>query len=292
MKLTVATCQFPIAGDIRANLGCIARQMRAAKRGGAHLVHFPECALSGYAGIEFASFRGYDWALLEECTRSVCALARKLRVHVVLGSSHRLTGRNKPRNCLYVIDARGRIVDRYDKMFCTGNARNTSGDLKHYTSGDHFVCFTVRGVRCGLLICHDFRYPELCREYKKRGVQLMLHSYHNGNISRTRARQLGKNVWGSLVPATMQAYAAVNYFWISANNTSRPISQWPSFYVLPDGTIGKTMKEHATGMLVFTVNPAQKFFDASEDWRERALRGVFHSGRSVKDARSRNRRGL
>ena len=36
-------------------------------------------------------------------------------------------------------------------------------------------------MRCGVLICHDFRYDELYREYLLRGVQLMLHSYHNGH---------------------------------------------------------------------------------------------------------------
>ena len=32
-----------------------------AAASGADLVHFSECALSGYAGVEFASFEGFDW---------------------------------------------------------------------------------------------------------------------------------------------------------------------------------------------------------------------------------------
>ena len=31
MKLTVATCQFPVARSIRANLGYVLRQMRTAR---------------------------------------------------------------------------------------------------------------------------------------------------------------------------------------------------------------------------------------------------------------------
>src|SRR5438045_6557874 len=89
-KLVVATCQFPIDGDIRRNLAWIARQMREARRRGAHLAHFPECALSGYAGVEFPSFDTFDWQLLDESHRKILALARKLKLWVVLGSAHRL----------------------------------------------------------------------------------------------------------------------------------------------------------------------------------------------------------
>lgn len=49
-KLMVATCQFPVSGDIAANAEWVRRQMREAAEQEADVVHFPECALSGYAG--------------------------------------------------------------------------------------------------------------------------------------------------------------------------------------------------------------------------------------------------
>ena len=52
-KLTVATCQFPVTGDIDRNFAYIARQMRRASQQKADVAHFPECALSGYAGVDF-----------------------------------------------------------------------------------------------------------------------------------------------------------------------------------------------------------------------------------------------
>jgi predicted amidohydrolase len=54
---------------------------------------------------------------------------------------------------------------------------------------------TVKGVRCGALICHDFRYDELYREYLRRGVQLILHSFHNGGA---KQRAIGATVPGVL----------------------------------------------------------------------------------------------
>ena len=174
MKLCVATCQFPVDPDIRKNLDHVRDQMNEAHRLGAHVAHFSEGCLSGYAGVEFESFADFDWGLLEESTRTIMELARQLRIWVILGSSHRLANGHKPHNSLYVIDPRGELVDRYDKMFCTGAARGLTEDLKHYSPGDHLVTCEINGVKCGLLICHDFRYPELYREYKRLGAQVDL----------------------------------------------------------------------------------------------------------------------
>jgi hypothetical protein len=59
--LTVATCQFPVSGDIDHNAGWITRQTAEAAAVGARVAHFPEGALSGYAGTDFATFTGFDW---------------------------------------------------------------------------------------------------------------------------------------------------------------------------------------------------------------------------------------
>jgi len=290
MKLTVATCQFPVDHDIRRNLGYVLRQMKAAKRRGADVAHFSETCLSGYAGSEFRSFKGFNWDLLVASTEKVQALAKELRLWVVLGSSHRLSAGHKPHNCLYIIDDRGRIVDRYDKMFCTGDRSGKSGDLKHYSPGSHFSVFNIRGLPCGALICHDFRYDELYRIYRKRGVELMFHSYHNAHC---RARKLRKyNIWGIIVPPTMQAYAANNYMWISANNSSMPVSAWPSFFVRPDGIITGRLRNNRPGVLISTVDTKAKIYDASVSWRDRALRGIYHSGTLVRDRRSECRTSL
>ncbi len=305
MKLVVATCQFPVSDDIRRNARYVARQMRQAKQKGAHVAHFCECALSGYAGSDFDSHEGFDWELLEACSRKVLDLARELRIWVLLGSSHRLSRGRKPHNSVYVIDDRGWIVDRYDKLFCAGDAESRTGDLSHYSPGDHFSVFSIRGIRCGVLICHDYRYPELYREYKKRGVQLVFHSYHAGHVP---AEPLGLMRAGIghanlklnpgttlpeiTMPATMHAAAASSHVWISCPNTSARFSCWPSFFVRPDGVVTGRLRRHSAGVLISTVDPDEVLYDSTVAWRKRAMRGVFHSGKPVKDRRSRNRKEL
>ena len=305
MKLVVATSQFPVSADIRRNTRYVLRQLQVAHDRGADVVHFCEGALSGYAGADFASHAGFDWKQLETSTREVLGRARELGIWVLLGSSHRLTGRRKPHNSVYVIDDRGRLVERYDKLFCAGDRAGRTGDLSHYSPGDHFSAFTIRGVRCGLLICHDYRYPELYREYKRRGVKVMFHSYHAGNIPATRLAamraQVGKrnhkfNRGSTLptitMPASMQGAAASSHVWISASNTSARHSCFPAFFVRPDGVITGRLPAHRAGLLVSTVDTDAPLYDSTVAWRERAMRGVYHSGKPIRDPRSRARKRL
>jgi predicted amidohydrolase len=305
MKLRVATCKFPIGSDVRNNLEYVARQIRTARDRGADVAHFPEACLSGYAGADFASHEGFDWSFLEECAREVFGLARESRIWVVLGSAHRLTAPHKPHNSLYIIDDRGRIVDRYDKMFCAGDLSEETGDLAHYSPGVHFSVFTIKGVRCGALICHDYRYPELYREYKRRGVQLMLHSYHAGNIpperfeamrdsvgERFRRLNPGSTIPGITMPATMVAEAANNHVWISCPNSSSRESLWPSFFVRPDGVVTGRLRRHTADVLVSEVDTDEQIYDSTVDWRDWAMDGVLHSGTPVRDKKSDERTRL
>ena len=305
MKLRIATAQFPVSADIARNTEHVLRQMDEAHAKGADVVHFGECALSGYAGPDFASYSGFDWPELERCSREVLSRAAALGLWTLLGSSHRLTGRRKPHNSVYVIDDRGRIADRYDKRFCAGDRRGRTGDLAHYTPGDHFAVFTVRGIRCGILICHEYRYPELYREYKQRGVEVMFHSYHTGNIRPSILRQMkaatgrafhrmsgGSTLPEITMPAAMRAAAASSHVWISCSNTSARESCWPAFFVRADGVVTGRLRKHTAGVLLSTVDTEAPLYDSTVAWRERAMAGTYHSGRLADDPRSHDRTSL
>jgi len=305
MTLRVATCQFPVTADIRHNLRYISRQLREARNRGARVAHFAEAALSGYAGVDFPSHDGFDWALLEESTREVLELAGELGIWVLFGSAHRLTGGHKPHNSLYIVDDQGKLIDRYDKMFCAGSSSADDGDLEHYSSGDHFCVFTIDGVSCGVLICHDYRYPELYREYKRLGVRLMFHSFHAGGLGAERFAAMrdyvgpelftinpGSTLPGITQPATMIAEAACNHVWISCPNSSARESCWPTFFVRPDGVVTGRVRLHTAGVLISEVDPSLELYDSTVAWRDRAMAGTFHSGPLVRDPRSDDRLAL
>ena len=278
--LKVATCQFAVGPSIRQNARQIRKFLHQAKKAKADIVHFPECAFSGYVGFDFANFDGFDWELLKEETVEIMTLAGKLKLWVVLGSVHPLTPPNKPHNSLYLINPDGRLVDRYDKRFCTKQ------DLRRLTPGGRFVFFTINGVKCSLLICFDLRFPELYRELYKQKVNCVFQSLYN-------ARQEGPSVHTYIMRQTMQCHAATNYFWVSMSNSSGYYSPYPSCFIQPDGMIVRQLKVNRLGIMVNTVDLSKKFYDPMAGFRDMAIAGVLSNGpKIIKDPRSRNTTSL
>ncbi len=275
--LKVATCQFAVGESIKRNARQIHNFLVKAKKAKADIVHFPECALSGYVGADFGSFNGFNWQLLREETEKIMALAGQLGLWVVLGSTHRLTEPNKPHNSLYLIGPGGRLTDRYDKRFCT------KYDLRRLTPGNRFVNFTVNGVKCSLLICFDLRFPELYRQLLKENVSCIFQSFYN-------ARQKGPpSVHTYIMRQTMQCRAATNYFWVSMANSSGYYSPYPSCFIQPDGKIARRLRSNRAGLMVNTVDLSKKFYDPMANFRDMAVKGKFSNGpKTIRDPRSRN----
>jgi deaminated glutathione amidase len=303
-QLAVATCQFSVGADIAANAAEIRRLLARAGRGGARVAHFPEGALSGYAGTDFATFDGFDWETLRQATGDIVRLAAELGIWVVLGSAHRLTGSHKPHNSLYVISDSGLLVERYDKRFCAGDAASETGDLAHYSPGDHASVWSIDEIACGALICYDYRFPELYRDYCTRGVQLMFHSFHAAAASPERIGAIGAAIEaryrllnpaatytypGITMPAAMTAAAAANHIWISCPNSSARESCWPAFFVRADGVTTGRLRRNVAGVLFSTVDTSEEVYDSTVAWRQRAIAGTLHSGSLVSDPRSADR---
>jgi predicted amidohydrolase len=277
-KLRLAACQFPVSESIRENATWIMDQMKEAGRMDCDVAHFPECALSGYPGVDYKTLDGFDWAGLRRYTDSIRSLASELGIWVVLGSIHPLGEGFKPMNSLYVISHLGEIVDRYDKRFCT------TDDLVHFSAGGHFTIFEINGIKCGLLVCFDVRFPELYREYKKLEVDLIFQSFYN-------ARQKNPGIHPKIMPVTAQAHAATNFFYMSLTNSSAPLS-WPCHFITPDGLVSQTLEPDTAGILVSEIDLSEKFYDASQAFRDRAIHGDLSSEKAPEHERYFNRKEL
>lgn len=186
--------------------------------------------------MDFDSFAGYNWHLLRGETARLRSLASDLGLWLILGSAHFLDKKTKPTNCLYIIDPRGTIVDRYDKCMCTVS------DQKAYSAGNRLVSRTIRGVKVGFAICYDICYPQIYAAYREKGVKLMLHSFYN-------ARHKGKNCLDVLNVRQVPTRCADNLMWAVANNSSHSYSNWATFIARPDATIAKQLKKNRAGML-------------------------------------------
>ena len=147
-----------------------------------------------------------------------------------------IAGEAKPRNCILVISDDGSIAGTYDKR----KLYKTEESL--YSAGGQPLVVTIRGMRCGFLICYDSCFPELYEAYRHCGTRLLFHSYYN-------ARNDGpSNSLDELMLAQLRTRAADNRLWISASNASTRHSRLASCVARPDGSI-RSAKRHRPGLV-------------------------------------------
>ncbi len=262
--LKVATCQFDVTGDIKKNLTAIKRQIKKAAENNADVVHFSECCLSGYGGFDFEKFLPETENQIQKGISEICGLAKIHKIWVIFGS-HFFEGKSeKPFNSLFVINEKGKIKIRYDKRLLA------EFDLDWYKPGTDLGIFNIKGIKCGLLICHEWRYPELYRQFYHLGVELLFQSWYDGNHSEEEYLDEGKNL-GEVIPGFVRGNAANNKLWISGANTSKKQSSFPGFVVQPDGRILGKLKRNVSGVLISEIDFNEEYIDLSSHLRDKVI---------------------
>lgn len=99
-------------------------------------------------------------------------LAKQHSVNIIGGSF--ITKKNeKLFNTCPVINRKGDLIATYDKCHLFSYYNDTEGS--YITEGEHPVIVNIEGVRIGLSICYDIRFPEIYRAYAKKGVDMMVN---------------------------------------------------------------------------------------------------------------------
>jgi len=282
-KLKVATCQFPVSGDVHKNATFIKDFIKEAAAQKADIVHFSEASLTGYPPVDITSFDNYNWDELNTETKEIMILAKQYNIWVVLGSAHYIDVNVKPTNCLYIISNKGEIVDRYDKSMLT------DGDLKFYTPGNHTSTININGFECGFLICYDSCFPEMYNIYRHKGVKIVFHSFYN-------ARHPGRTILDDIIPAEIRVRASDNLMWVIANNSSGDYSSWASCIARPDGSI-ETLERGVPGIL-YREFPDDKIMKDFPSWTHNnkpmklPAQEVYHNGTPSKHPRALNTKSL
>ncbi len=268
-RLSVATVQFAVTADPVANVRRMIALMRRAAADAA-VVHFPECALSGYLDKKVERWAGYDWAALAAAHDQLAETCRDLGVWVVYGAAHRFDEAWLPHNSVFVVGPDGDPAIRYDKRCCS------LSELDHFTPGSALAVIDIAGRRCGILICLEWSFPGLWQAYAEAGVDLVFLSAFAAGLD-------GRHLHSDVVPPTLQGHAFTNSLFISVANASNPAQAFASHWVKRSGRRGSACRLHRQG---FTVNAIAD--DPEKDAlyaRIRAFRSEASSGRLYENLR-------
>jgi len=148
------------------NLRRILEELARARRAGAELIIFPECALTGYCFTNLDEARPMAETIPGPSTEILAATAQILGCTVVVGLLEREGERVF--NSAIVVGPGGLLgVHRKAHLPCLGiDWRTTPGDTP-------IRVFDTPHGRVGINICFDVSFPEAARVLKLRGAQLL-----------------------------------------------------------------------------------------------------------------------
>ena len=170
-----ACVQVNAGNDMAANIAVASDLTRSAVAQGAQLVLFPE----NVAMMEWGRAAITAKAMTEETHAALAAfraLARELKIWLHAGSLTVLRDNGKVANRTYVIDPKGGIAAKYDKIHMfdvdLGNGERYA-ESATFEPGNAAKFVDLPWGRLGLTICYDLRFPHLYRHLAQQGADFL-----------------------------------------------------------------------------------------------------------------------
>ena len=162
MKISIAQFKSKL-GAVDENFSAAERLIAAAKN--SDVILLPELWSTGYYPTPVKNFADTDG---RRTKNFLCAAAKKFSVNIIGGSVIVVDG-EKIFNRSFVVDRGGKILAAYDKTHLFSFA----GEDKVFCAGEKISGFELDGVRCGVAICYDLRFPEFVRKIALAGAEIL-----------------------------------------------------------------------------------------------------------------------
>ncbi len=174
MSIRVAALQLDSGTDWEANIQALESGVAAAARDGAQFIVSPEYTdIRGDAATIKKHASPLDGSLLHRLAR----IASSHGVYLHVGSIHeQVAEQNKLGNTGLTFSPEGQLVASYRKLHLYDAV---VGELP-YKESDDFVhgqalsLVDLLGMRLGLSICYDIRFPELFRSLRAQGANVIV----------------------------------------------------------------------------------------------------------------------
>ncbi len=199
--------------------------------------------------------------------RSIVLVAGSVCEAVSDGAENR--SRQTAYNTQLVFDRGGKLVARYRKLHLFDinlPQKVVACESEHIRAGDQVVVERIDGIRCGLAICYDLRFPELFRAIRAAGAELI-------TLPSAFTKTTGEAHWETLV----RARAIENQCFVIAANqygrhNARQSSYGHSLVVDPWGEVLATAGDNeAILYATLELGRVAKFRERLPAWEHRRL---------------------
>ena len=174
-NLRVAAVQMRSTTDVDVNLAAIEGYVAEAVGAGARYVQTPEMSILFAANKEglIAAAEPFD---KNRALRALAEIARRHAVNLHIGSMAVALGDDKFANRSVLFDPHGEIVAFYDKIHLFDADPDNDRSYREsatYSGGNRALVSSVDGIKLGLSVCYDMRFPHLYRSLANAGAEII-----------------------------------------------------------------------------------------------------------------------
>lgn len=221
-KIKVGSFQFSPCNDIGENLKAIKRGIMLAAEKNVRLLLTQECALCGYPPVEIPSVDSIDQVAQYEAIKEISLLSKEHNMFIALGL---ISFEDKcTYNSVQLINPETTNYKPYHKRALWG------WDIDNFTQGNDIGIYSIDGIKIGVRICYEVRFPEYFRELFRNHVDLCLISFTDVG----KPEQKGKL---NVIQSHLVSRAVENIMYVLSANSISQYQLAPSCLINPDGLI-------------------------------------------------------
>lgn len=168
-ELKILSLQFEAIEDKDKNLKTAARMLDENSDFKPDIVVFPEL---WNVGIFYEKFQKEAEFIPAQTTMLLSGLAENYNTNIIGGSIVEKTFDDKFFNTSIVLNRKGAVIANYRKNHLFSHCGSTEN--KYLNTGNKTCAFEIEGIKFGIAICYDIRFPELFRKMVKEGVQVFV----------------------------------------------------------------------------------------------------------------------
>lgn len=162
MKISVLQFKSTL-GNVEKNFATAKKMLDDAKISDVAIL--PELWTVGYYPSPIEKFAEVD---AKKTAEFICAEAKKNKLNIIGGSTIAKVDGGIFNRCI-IANRHGEIAATYDKTHLFSYA----GEEKLFNPGKSLSTFELDGVKCGIAICYDIRFPEFIRKIALTGIEVL-----------------------------------------------------------------------------------------------------------------------
>lgn len=250
--MRIGAYQFAVGSNITDNFHAICRGIKEAEKQNIRLLVFPECALTGYPPRDIKSSVDVNFEELNAAYQEMKKMSEKYDIYILVGTITK--EQNKYYNTARLISP-GKTTKDYHKRALWG------WDSDNFTIGDKEGIFEIDGIKIGVRICFEVRYPEYFRELYRENTALNIILFYDVADSDDIERY-------ELIKSHIRTRAVENVTDTMSVNSIRPYQTAPTGIFDKSGRTIHELERNRENLLLYD------FENTADDFGEKGRRSI------------------